>query len=107
MAGSDSPEWFLVQGFSLHKELEAFTQAGLSPFAALQTATVNPADYLGIGQRKGTVEIGKEADLLLLEANPLEQVEHTRRIAGVFKGGKWYEKIKLQQMLAQAKVIGE
>lgn len=107
MAGSDSPEWFLVQGFSLHKELEAFTQAGLSPFAALQTATVNPADYLGIGQRKGTVEIGKDADLLLLEANPLEQVEYTRRIAGVFKGGKWYEKASLLKMLEEAKRVGE
>lgn len=107
MAGSDSPEWFLVQGFSLHKELEAFTQAGLSPYAALQTATVNPADYLGIGQRKGTVEVGKDADLLLLEANPLEDVGHARKINGVFRGGKWFDRGNLNQLLAEAKRIGE
>lgn len=107
MAGSDSPEWFLVQGFSLHKELEAFTQAGLSPYAALQTATVNPADYLGIGQRKGTVEVGKNADLLLLEANPLEDVGHVRRINGVFRAGKWFDRGSLDRLLEEAKRIGE
>lgn len=107
MAGSDSPEWFLVQGFSLHKELEAFTQAGLPPYAALQAATINPAEYLGISQRKGTVEVGKEADLLLLEANPLEDVTNTRRINGLFKGGKWYDHKSLDLLLEEAKRIGE
>lgn len=107
MAGSDSPEWFLVQGFSLHKELEAFTQAGLPPYAALQTATINPAEYLGISQRKGTVEVGKDADLLLLEANPLEDVANAQRINGVFKGGKWLDRGMLDRLLEEAKSIGE
>ena len=57
MAGSDSPEWFLMTGFTLHDELETFVRAGLSPMAALETATVNPAAYLGL-TKKGAIEIG-------------------------------------------------
>ena len=71
MAGSDSPEFFLVQGFALHDELEMFVKAGLTPFAALQTATINTASYLKVIDRTGTIEVGKEADLLLLDKNPL------------------------------------
>ncbi|MBC7948017.1 MAG: amidohydrolase family protein, partial [Chitinophagaceae bacterium] len=87
MAGSDSPEWFLVTGFSIHDELETFVKAGLTPYAALQTATVHPATYLGIINRTGTVETGKEADLVLLDSNPLENIKNTRSISGVFASG--------------------
>ena len=107
MAGSDSPEFFLVQGFSLHDELEMFVKAGLSPFGALQTATVNPATYSGVNKRKGTIEIEKEADLLLLDKNPLEDIRNTRSINTVFKGEKIYNKKALLQMLEEAKVLGE
>lgn len=101
LAGSDSPEWFLVTGFSIHDEIETFVKAGLSPFAALQTATINPATYLGINKRTGTIENGKEADLILLDKNPLEDIRNTRTISGVFAAGKWYDKKTIEQMLEE------
>ncbi|MBL7740268.1 MAG: amidohydrolase family protein [Chitinophagaceae bacterium] len=103
MAGSDSPEWFLVTGFSIHDELETFVKAGLTPFAALQTATIHPARHLGIDKRTGTIEAGKEADLLLLDKNPLEEIRNTRSISGVLASGKWYDKKALEKMLEEAK----
>lgn len=99
MAGSDSPEWFLVQGFSIHDELETFVSCGLSPYAALETATRNPAEYLGIWDRKASIEVGKDADLVLLENNPLENIQNTRRICGVMNNGKWYTKEELNAFL--------
>jgi len=105
MAGSDSPEFFLVQGFSLHDELEMFVQSGLSSFAALQTATITTAKYLQIDQRKGTIETGKEADLILLDKNPLEDIRNTKSIHGVFKGKNWYDEKAIQQMLEDAKSL--
>jgi hypothetical protein len=103
MAGSDSPEWFLVPGFSIHDELETLVKAGLTPFAALQTATINPATYLGVNKRTGTIEAGKEADLLLLDKNPLEDINNTRTITGVFADGNWYDKKAIEKMLDEAK----
>lgn len=99
MAGSDSPEWFLVPGFSIHDELDMFVQAGLTPFAALQTATVNTAAYLGMN--KGTIEPGKVADILLLNQNPLENINNTRSINGVMKNGVWHNREKLDKLLEE------
>jgi len=107
MAGSDSPEWFLTQGFAIHDELETFVKAGLSPFAALQTATVNTAAYLGISQQKGTIEVGKQADLILLDKNPLDDIRNTRTIHSVFAGKNWYDKKAVQQLLEEAQVLGQ
>ncbi|HRI58904.1 MAG TPA: amidohydrolase family protein [Saprospiraceae bacterium] len=107
MAGSDSPEWFLTQGFSIHDELETFVKAGLTPFAALQTATVNTAAYLGVSQNKGTIEVGKQADLILLDQNPLEDIRHTRSIHAVFQGKKRYDAKAVKQLLQEARVLGE
>ena len=84
MTGSDGPEWYLAPGFTVHDEIESYVKAGLSNFAALQTATINPATYLGIDKRKGTIEPGKEADLILLEKNPLEDIKNTRTIKAVY-----------------------
>lgn len=103
MAGSDSPEWFLVQGFAIHDELETFVKAGLSPYAALQTATVHPAAWLGIYKRTGSIEKGKEADLILLDKDPLSDIRNTRTISGVFKDGKWYENTAIAKMLEEGK----
>jgi hypothetical protein len=105
MAGSDSPEWFLVQGFSIHDELETFVKAGLSPYSALETATKNPAMYLGIIQTKGTVEVGKDADLILLEKNPLETISNTRTVCGVMAGRNWYTKEGLKTLMEEARVV--
>jgi imidazolonepropionase-like amidohydrolase len=89
MAGSDSPEYFQVVGFALHDELRLFVEAGLTPFAALQTATTIPATFLGIEKRTGTIEVGKEADLVLLDKNPLVDINNTRGISGVGTSDYW------------------
>jgi imidazolonepropionase-like amidohydrolase len=103
MAGSDSPEWFLAQGFSIHDELKTFVDAGLTPFAVLETATKNPATYLGIYNRVGSVEAGKEADLLLLDKNPLDDISNTKSISGLMINGKWFDKQRIDQLLGSAK----
>ena len=105
MAGSDSPEFFVVHGFSIHDELAMFVKSGLTPFASLQTATVNTARYLGIDKRKGTIEKGKEAVLLLLDANPLEDIRNTKAINTVFMGKKWYDKMAIGRMLEESRLI--
>ena len=103
MTGSDSPEWYLMPGFTVHDEIESFVKAGLSPFAALQTATINPAEYLGIANRKGTIEVGKEAEFTLFSKNPLEDIRHTRTIVGVNSHGKFYDRAALDQLLTEIK----
>jgi len=105
MAGSDSPEWFLVQGFAIHDELKTFTDAGLTPYAALQTATVNTARYLDIDDKKGTIEPGKEADILILDKNPLENISNTRTINGIINNGVYYDTSSIDKMLKDAQAI--
>jgi len=102
LAGSDTPEFFLMYGFTLHRELKSYVEAGLSPYAALETATRNPAEYLQILDQAGTIAKGKHADLVLLEANPLTNIEHTTHLAGVMVKGKWLPKEQMNQMLKTA-----
>ena len=100
LAGSDSgANEYSFPGFSLHDELSELVSAGLTPMEALQTATLNAAVYLGITDAFGTVEAGKYADLVLLEANPLSDINNTRKIATVIVGGRLIEKQELQRML--------
>jgi imidazolonepropionase-like amidohydrolase len=99
MAGSDTPELFLVYGFTLHRELKSLVEAGLSPYAALAAATRTPAEYLRGLDTFGTVEKGRRADLILLDANPLEDITNTERRAGVMSRGRWLSAAELQQML--------
>src|SRR5688500_11681701 len=98
MAGSDTPELFLLYGFTLHRELRNLVAAGLSPYAALEAATRNPAEYLRALDRAGTIARGRRADLLLLEANPLEAIANTERRAGVMVGGRWLPEAELRAM---------
>ena len=102
LASTDALVWYVFPGFSLHDELELFVKAGLTPLEALQTATRNPAIYLGLIDTLGTVEKGKKADLVLLEANPLENISNTRRIAAVIVGGRLIPKVSLERMLMDA-----
>ena len=101
MAGSDSPEWFLVTGFSIHDELESFVKSGLSPFAALQTATVNTSRYLGTVHSKGMIDNDYDADLIILDQNPLEDIRNTRTIQGVLKDGIWFDRKELDGFLGK------
>jgi imidazolonepropionase-like amidohydrolase len=91
LAGTDAPQGYdLVPGFSLHRELELFVRAGLTPLQALQTATLNPAMYFGKTAEWGTVAPGKTADLVLLTRNPLVDIANTRSIAAVIADGRYY-----------------
>ncbi len=101
LVGPDSPQLFLVPGFATHREMEAMAEAGLTPFAVLQAATRNAAEYLGTSNEVGTVEAGKRADLLLLDANPLQAVADTRRVAGVMVRGRWLPRAELDGMLEE------
>lgn len=87
-------------GYSLHDELALFVQAGMPKLAALQTATVNPAHYLGALDSLGTVSEGKIADLVLLDANPLDDIRNTSRIRAVIVNGRLLTRTALDSLLA-------
>jgi imidazolonepropionase-like amidohydrolase len=100
MAGTDTAAGVhIFPGFSLHQELVLFQQAGLTPMQALQTATLNPAKFMGRTADLGTVEKGKLADLLLLDANPLENIANTQKIRGVVLAGRYFDRTALDRML--------
>jgi imidazolonepropionase-like amidohydrolase len=102
LAGADVGNAFLVPGFSLHKELELMTAAGLSPLEALQTATLNPARFLGATDSLGSIEPGKLADLVLLDADPLEDIRNTRSIRVVVSDGRYFDRAALDGMFDAA-----
>ena len=100
MAGTDTTAPFVFPGSSLHEELALLVQAGLTPMQALQSATRNPAEFLGKLEEQGTVEQGKLADLLLLDANPLDDIRNTPKIRAVVIRGKLLSRGALDEMLA-------
>lgn len=104
LAGTDTIGIYLVPGFSLHEELALFVKAGLTPMEALKTATINPAKYLGIQDSLGTIEVNKIADLILLDANPLENINNTQKINAVIINGKFLSRTDLDKMLAQVEM---
>lgn len=100
LVGTDTPQPFVVPGASVHEELANFVAAGLSPEQALTAATRDAARFLGQESIWGTIEPGKRADLLLLAANPLEDIAATRRINGVVAQGRWLPADRLRDMRA-------
>jgi imidazolonepropionase-like amidohydrolase len=102
MAGTDTTNPYVFPGFSLHDELALLVQAGLTPMQALQTATMNPARFLGMEKELGTVQEGKIADLILLAANPLENINNTKKINAVVVMGRLLDRKELDGLLAQA-----
>jgi imidazolonepropionase-like amidohydrolase len=100
LAGTDTPAGVhIFPGYSLHEELQRFAAAGFTPLEALQTATINPARFFGIEDRAGTIEKGKFADLVLLSANPLEDIANTQKIAAVVVNGRYFRRADLDKML--------
>lgn len=91
LLGSDAPQVFDVPGFSLHHELKYLVDAGLTPYQALRTGTVNPAKYFNRTDM-GMIKTGYVSDMILLEANPLENIENSKKIAGVMLGDHWFAK---------------
>ena len=102
MAGTDLGGAYVFPGFSLHHELELLVQAGFTPMEALQTATRNPAIFLGESASQGTIEKGKLANLVLLDANPLEDIRNTQKINAVVINGRFLSRDELNKMLAEA-----
>ncbi len=102
LLGSDSPQRFNIPGFALHRELGYYVAAGLSPYVALRTGTVNPARYFGALDDRGTVDIGKVADLVLLDENPLSDIANSRRVHGTMIRGHWLSRQALDGFLADA-----
>jgi imidazolonepropionase-like amidohydrolase len=101
LAGTDTASGvYIFPGFSLHEELQRFVAAGFTPLEALQTATINPAKFFGTEEQMGTVERGKLADLVLLDANPLDDIGNTQKIAGVIVNGRYFSRKDLDKMLA-------
>jgi MoxR-like ATPase len=101
LAGTDSPAPYVFPGFGLHDELQLLVEAGLTPLEALQSATKSPAEFLHIEKDSGTVEKGKLADLVLLDANPLDDIRNTRKIHAVILRGKLLDRAALDALLEE------
>ncbi|MDE1467472.1 amidohydrolase family protein [Aurantiacibacter sp. D1-12] len=100
LAGTDTLTSGVVAGFSLHDELELMVDAGLTNEEALASATRLPSIWLGVDSDRGTVDVGKRADLVLLEADPTQDIRNARLISGVFINGRWVDRSTLDSMLA-------
>jgi imidazolonepropionase-like amidohydrolase len=103
LAGTDAPNPYTFPGFSLHEELELLVRSGFSPMQALLAATRDPAEFLGQLKNRGTVEKGKVADLVLLDADPLLDIRNTKRIDSVIRVGRLIPKTELRSLLEAAK----
>jgi len=97
LAGTDGPGGCLVPGASLHDELENFVRAGFTPAEALRSATLEPARFLGLSDSLGTIKLHKVADLVLLNANPLENIRNARLVAGVVTDGRWVSREEIRK----------
>ncbi|MGI9272603.1 MAG: amidohydrolase family protein [Woeseiaceae bacterium] len=97
-AGTDTPLLLAVPGFSLHSELELLVRAGLSPMDALAAATIRPAEYFSLQHKMGTIDVGRVADMVLLERNPLENISNTRSVAGVVTKGTYMTSNELAEL---------
>lgn len=107
LAGTDANQPYVVPGFSLHEELARLVGAGVSTLDALRAATIGPARFLQATDRFGSIERGKVADLVVLDANPLQDITNTRRIDGVVTNGRYLPRASLDAMLGEVeRVVG-
>src|SRR5215472_427452 len=103
LAGTDAMNPYCMPGFSLHDELVLLVESGLTPLAALQAATLRPAEFLGRSEKLGGIAPGKRADLVLLSADPLADIHNTTQIQAVWLRGKYLDRTALDQLLDAAK----
>lgn len=106
-AGTDTPIGLSIPGYSLHTELQRLVAAGLSPQEALDSATLRPAEFFSIEDKLGLIRPGYTADLILLSANPLENIGNTRAVELVLKGGKVVNRQQLHQRLSESELIAD
>jgi imidazolonepropionase-like amidohydrolase len=102
MAGTDATAPDVFPGFSLHEDIAFLVEAGFTPMQALQAATLRPAEFLGQSETQGTIQAGKRADLVLLDANPLDNIHNTEKIRAVIVNGRLLERADLDALLAEA-----
>lgn len=100
LAGTDTGDPYTIPGATLHDELEQLVAAGMSPHQALAAATINPARFFEWDDAMGSIEKGKVADLVMLDANPLDDIRNTRKIRAVFARGRYFSRHELDQILA-------
>ena len=98
-AGTDTPLGVAIPGYSLHSELDMLVRAGLSPLEALESATVRPAQWFALDGVLGTIDVGKRADLVLLDANPLDDINNTKLISAVVTKGQYLTKQQLADLV--------
>lgn len=103
LAGSDSLDANNVPGFSIHRELELLVASGLFPLETLRTATVNPSKFFDRERQMGSVEAGKLADLVILDANPLADIANTQQISAVILKGRYLPRAALNRLLEEAR----
>src|SRR5690606_7211059 len=99
LLGSDAPQVFNVPGFAIHHEIRGMINAGLTPLDVIQTGTINPAEFFDGAY--GQVKEGLEADLILLENNPLEDIENLKNPVGVMARGQWMDRETINQKLQE------
>ena len=100
LLGTDSPRTFSVPGFSAHREMALWVENGMTPYEVLEAGTRLVAEHFDAADDFGTVEVGRRADLLLLTANPIDDVAHAARRAGVMVNGRWWPEARIQERLA-------
>jgi imidazolonepropionase-like amidohydrolase len=101
LMGTDSPQIFSVPGFSLHREMEAMAEAGMTPYEILESGTKNVGDYFRSQDNFGTVGVGQRADFILTNSNPLEDVANVADRVGVMVRGRWLSEEAIQERLAE------
>jgi imidazolonepropionase-like amidohydrolase len=99
LLGSDAPQWWNVPGFSIQRELDAMVKAGFTPYQAYEMGSRRVAEHFGATNEFGTVAVGRRADLVLLDANPLADVANWSRQAGVMLRGAWYSREEVARRL--------
>jgi imidazolonepropionase-like amidohydrolase len=100
LLGSDAPQLFNVPGFSIHHEVQGMLRAGMTPAEIIESGTINPAKYFGMEDTFGEIKEGLDADLVLLDSNPLENISALREISGVLLRGRWIPKEEIEEKLA-------
>ncbi len=101
LLGSDAPQLFNVPGFSIHHEIDGMEKAGLTPLEIIQSGTLNPALFLGMENSFGEIKEGLEADMILVDANPLENLDALQQLSGVMRQGKWISKDEIDAKLGE------
>jgi imidazolonepropionase-like amidohydrolase len=103
MVGTDLILPGIIPGFSVHEEMAIWQEAGIAPVDVLRSATIVPSQFMGLGERLGSVSEGKTASMVLVRANPLEDIRNAQQIESVFQRGQYFSRTDLDRLLDEAK----